>query len=230
MLSSVLLGRGIERVVIDRLIELARDLPCGTIEIGHRPTPRNTPATKFLNSLAEEAAPSGWRARSMLYEEGASMLCRLAPETVSTVSDGGIVSGSGRERSVRMQYIAGQLNTASAVLQAMQSRTLRKRGERPYVAPRTPTEITLTAIWCEVLNVDLVGIHDDFFELGGHSLSATRLASKIHDSFMAKPPLRSFFDRRTIAEMALLIEETLVEQLAQLSDEDIEAMLEKIDE
>ncbi|MFT4174782.1 MAG: phosphopantetheine-binding protein, partial [Rhodocyclaceae bacterium] len=99
---------------------------------------------------------------------------------------------------------------------------------RPYVPPRTPTEIALTALWCEVLNVDLVGIHDDFFDLGGHSLSATRLASKIHDTFMAKPPLRAFFDRRTIADMAQLIEETLVEQLAQLSDEDVDAMLERI--
>src|SRR5207244_8624647 len=42
-----------------------------------------------------------------------------------------------------------------------------------FVAPRTPEEAAIAAIWCEVLAVERVGISDDFFLLGGHSLSAT---------------------------------------------------------
>ena len=39
-----------------------------------------------------------------------------------------------------------------------------------YVAPRSPLEQTLAEIWCEVLDLKQVGVHDNFFDLGGHSL------------------------------------------------------------
>jgi amino acid adenylation domain-containing protein len=44
-----------------------------------------------------------------------------------------------------------------------------------YVAPQTDTEQRLAAIWCELLQVERVGIHDNFFDLGGHSLLIVRL-------------------------------------------------------
>ena len=34
-------------------------------------------------------------------------------------------------------------------------------------------------MWCDVLAVHPVGIHDDFFVLGGHSLAAVRLIAQI---------------------------------------------------
>src|SRR5690606_515597 len=47
-----------------------------------------------------------------------------------------------------------------------------------YVAPRTPDEEALAAIWRELLGVAEVGAHDDFFALGGHSLLVTRLIAR----------------------------------------------------
>jgi amino acid adenylation domain-containing protein len=68
-----------------------------------------------------------------------------------------------------------------------------------YVAPRTPTEETLAAIWAEVLKLEQPGIHDNFFELGGHSLLATQVVARIRDTFRIEMPLHLLFDSATIA-------------------------------
>jgi amino acid adenylation domain-containing protein len=86
-------------------------------------------------------------------------------------------------------------------------------GARPelrekYEAPRNERERTLSGIWSEVLGVDQVGIHDDFFELGGHSLIATRVLSRMNQTFKAELPLRCMFDSPTVAGLAALLEQT----------------------
>jgi acyl carrier protein len=115
-------------------------------------------------------------------------------------------------------------------------------GERPamqeaYVAPRTPIEEELSRMWAEVLDVERVGIHDNFFELGGHSLIATQIVSRLRDTFQVELPLRDIFDTPTVAGLATTIaqnlarqeeDETLdqlLEQLDQLSEEEVQAML-----
>ncbi|MGE7385686.1 amino acid adenylation domain-containing protein [Streptomyces sp. NPDC004126] len=40
----------------------------------------------------------------------------------------------------------------------------------PYTAPRTDLEKVLAEVWCEVLGLEQVGVHDDFRDLGGDSL------------------------------------------------------------
>jgi acyl carrier protein len=46
-----------------------------------------------------------------------------------------------------------------------------------YVAPRTPVEEILAAIWAESLGVERVGIDDNFFVLGGDSMRSVRIVS-----------------------------------------------------
>ncbi|MFI2435853.1 amino acid adenylation domain-containing protein [Streptomyces sp. NPDC018693] len=77
------------------------------------------------------------------------------------------------------------------------------------VAPRTPTEEQLAALWCEVLGLSRVGVRDDFFELGGHSLAATRLIAGIRDRFRITIGLREVFTARTVEELAAQVDHHL---------------------
>ncbi|WP_214108308.1 non-ribosomal peptide synthetase [Acrocarpospora catenulata] len=74
--------------------------------------------------------------------------------------------------------------------------------ERAYVAPRTPTEEALAAIWAEVLQVDKVGAEDDFFALGGHSILAARVLTRIRAVFGVDVHFDQLFAAPTLAACA----------------------------
>ena len=75
-----------------------------------------------------------------------------------------------------------------------------------FEAPRNSTESHLATLWRAILHVERIGIHDNFFSLGGNSLIATRLTSRLRAAFDLDLPLRTLFDRPTIAELAARIE------------------------
>jgi acyl-coenzyme A synthetase/AMP-(fatty) acid ligase/acyl carrier protein len=77
---------------------------------------------------------------------------------------------------------------------------------RGYEAPQGEVETTLASIWADVLKVERVGRHDHFFELGGHSLLATQLISRIRGALGIDVPLRSLFERPTVAGFAQYVE------------------------
>jgi len=87
--------------------------------------------------------------------------------------------------------------------------------EKEYREPETPTEEALAEIWSEVLKLERVGTGDDFFEVGGNSLSATRLIAQINYAFETSLQFKDLFGNRTIAGLAALIEEIVLEESEQ---------------
>ena len=83
--------------------------------------------------------------------------------------------------------------------------TLRPALEDPYVAPCCPVEQQVAALWCHLLGLEQVGIHDSFFELGGHSLLAMQLLSRVRDTIRVQISLLSFFEAPTVAGMVAAI-------------------------
>jgi amino acid adenylation domain-containing protein/FkbH-like protein len=76
-----------------------------------------------------------------------------------------------------------------------------------WIAPRTPVEEGIAAIWREVLHLQQVGARDDFFALGGHSLLATQVIARIRQIFRVEMPLRSLFETPTIQGLAGIVED-----------------------
>src|SRR5439155_14021042 len=98
-------------------------------------------------------------------------------------------------------------------------RQLETPPQKPVKA-RSPTEKLLAQIWCEVIGLDEVGVHDNFFDLGGHSVLVTQIVGRIRKLFDVNVGLRTVFERPTIAELAETIEGLLVEEISQLSEEE----------
>jgi len=69
-------------------------------------------------------------------------------------------------------------------------------------SPRTATEQAVAEIWGEVLRLAHIAPEDDFFALGGHSLLATQVVARLRERFHVELPLRSLFERRTLADLA----------------------------
>ncbi len=74
------------------------------------------------------------------------------------------------------------------------------------VVPRTPTEELLAEVWAQVMGHAQISIHANFFEMGGHSLMASQVMARVQQLFNVDLPLRSLFERPTVAGLAARIE------------------------
>ena len=73
--------------------------------------------------------------------------------------------------------------------------------ENAFVAPRTPVEEQLCAIWQQVLGLEQVGIHDNFFSLGGDSILSIQIVARANQAGLSLSP-RLLFQHQTVAALA----------------------------
>ncbi len=79
--------------------------------------------------------------------------------------------------------------------------------QRPYIQPRTGTEIALLRIWAELLRQLDIGIHDNFFDAGGNSIAVAQHFALVEERLGVRLPLNLLFQAPTIAELAAAIEQ-----------------------
>jgi acyl carrier protein len=80
-------------------------------------------------------------------------------------------------------------------------------GTGAEASPRSPTEMRLTEIWLEVLNLNVIGVDEEFLELDGDSLSAMLCISRISNEFDVTFELEDFFlQPATVASFAARID------------------------
>jgi len=72
------------------------------------------------------------------------------------------------------------------------------------VAPRTPVEEIVAALWKDVLGAPR-SVHADFFDAGGDSIRATQFVARVREALSVELTLLDFFDAPTVADVASLI-------------------------
>ncbi|WP_151732839.1 non-ribosomal peptide synthetase [Paenibacillus tengchongensis] len=83
-----------------------------------------------------------------------------------------------------------------------------------YVAPSTGKEIKLARIWSELLGVEKVSVTAPFFEIGGDSIISMQVIARAAEEGL-KIELKSFYEDKSIARMALHATETGVQESEQ---------------
>ncbi|MGJ5068406.1 non-ribosomal peptide synthase/polyketide synthase [Bradyrhizobium oligotrophicum] len=73
--------------------------------------------------------------------------------------------------------------------------------EADYVAPQSPAELELAAIWAELLGHARVGLTDNFFELGGDSIISLQVVGRARQRGLSIEP-RDLFRHQTLQELA----------------------------
>ncbi len=86
-----------------------------------------------------------------------------------------------------------------------------------FVAPRTPTEHAIAAIWCEVLQIERVGVFDNFMTLGGDSLNALTVISRVRRALQVDVALASLFDRPVLEEFAKAVRQAASSPLSPIT-------------
>ncbi|WP_181280580.1 non-ribosomal peptide synthetase [Aphanothece hegewaldii] len=112
-----------------------------------------------------------------------------------------------------------------------------------FVEPKTELEKAITEIWSKSLNLDKIGIYDNFFDLGGNSFLATQVLAQIRHTFQVELTIRQFFEMPKVSELVTWLEKNKqqqeieiiekvnrdeIEDVSQLSDEEVKLMLAKL--
>ena len=118
--------------------------------------------------------------------------------------------------------ITGKLDRAS--LPQIQLAYQRKKA--PFTFPDTPVEQAVSNIWCELLDIGRIDVHDSFFTVGGHSLLAMQVLSRIESAFDVQISLHDFLTMPTIANLANILEHTLLAKAT--IDEELQSIIDEI--
>ncbi len=76
-----------------------------------------------------------------------------------------------------------------------------------FRAPATPTEITLAAIWADVLHLERVSLDDDFFTLGGDSIQLFQITARANQSGL-RLKAKELLHQPTLGALAQYLEMT----------------------
>lgn len=232
LVSCRVLGRGVEHRILAAIAELAETDGLTRVVLPYEPTERNQPALRFLESLPAHRVDTATGARFEL-PVTAEITARYEPIEVTRDAVTVVEAVTGDETD--WAYIATTLATAEQVLAAIDAR---RGAPVSTVDTDDPVETAVAAIWARLLDFPPRSVHDNFFDLGGHSMLIVRFATAVRDEFGVELAIDELFTAAfTVADIARTVRQRqldsaseaeladLLDELDQLSDDEIRAML-----
>ncbi|MEM8857681.1 MAG: amino acid adenylation domain-containing protein [Chloroflexota bacterium] len=96
-----------------------------------------------------------------------------------------------------------------------------------FRGPESEIEIDLSTLWQNLLSLPQIGTTHNFFEIGGDSINAIQAITRINQMYEIDLPIPGFFENPTVKDLAILIEEILVAEIAELDDDEVLRLLEE---
>jgi acyl carrier protein len=95
-------------------------------------------------------------------------------------------------------------------------------GRKDATPITSPIEEKLLIMVRQLLENDEVTADEDFFLAGGHSLLAMQLLTRLQKAFGVKLSLHQLFESPTVSELAVLVEQKLLDGIDAMTDEEAE--------
>jgi acyl carrier protein len=86
---------------------------------------------------------------------------------------------------------------------------------QPQEHPRNEFEGAVMSIWKELLGIEQISLDDDFLSVGGNSIVAAQIIARLQRRYPAELSLTDIYKVRTVAEMAEILEEALLDAVVQ---------------
>ena len=93
--------------------------------------------------------------------------------------------------------------------------------------PEDALERTIAETWASVLGFAKFGRDENFFALGGHSLLAMQVVARLRTHLGTGITLRDFFEAPTIMQLGTFVREQMIQDIGNLSDEEVRALIAK---
>jgi acyl carrier protein len=216
LLSCRVLGRRVEHEMFRFLGDLAKDKGLAFVRVMFNPTPKNSPAEDFLNSIQGHSKSEAGRA---VYEIPAAALSNVTaresvietPVAVSQVAPREAVPHSANGYPKLFVRIATQLYDPDKLTTIIEKRApVLNSSKSEFLSPEGEVEISLAEIWEKILRIRPVGRTDNLFELGGDSLKAIELVTNIENAFNIAFSLPDIATYPVLAAQARQIEELVL--------------------
>lgn len=219
--------------MLARLGEIALERGLGRVDVPYVAGQRNRPAALFLESLRPADGDSVFRFPAA---EAAAVRLRIG-QAIEPGPRVKIPESHPARKRIDYARIANELRDPEAILERIRAATRHSPARTSFDPPRTALERDLAELWAGLLNVPVVGIHDNFFDLGGHSLLAVQLLSRVRQIHGVDLSLEVVYSGEfTVAELAKAVElkeieqaggdyQDLLQELDGLSDEQVRELL-----
>ncbi|GAA2966728.1 non-ribosomal peptide synthase domain TIGR01720/amino acid adenylation domain-containing protein [Actinokineospora diospyrosa] len=149
---------------------------------------------------------------------------RMVLEYDTALFDAGRIAALAAELTALLRLVATRPDTALGVLADLPEGPVttipapRPAEPNRYLAPRTPVEATLAAVFAQVLGAPRVGVRDNFFALGGDSILSIQVVTAARAAGLVLTA-RDVFVHQTVADLAPHVTEVAAEVLTEVGPE-----------